>query len=236
MRWDASAPSRCRTVLAVLDRYSEAAQRLVNVAGTEARQLGHAHIGTEHLLLGLLIDRHNALATALPAGTTLHVVRRKVSEAVGANGAEPGQELLFTPRARRALERASRFSLQRHATQVEADHVLLGVLDVEGRAGQVLRGLGVDVGRLQQAADGTADQPARPPAAAPPADPPPTFNGPSTVASLRDISPRCSGCGAGLDAELSFQIRLASGEDGDLRRFVVAYCAACGSALGVTAE
>jgi ATP-dependent Clp protease ATP-binding subunit ClpA len=38
----------------VLERYSDPAQGVVAVAGEEARQLGHHHIGTEHLLLGLL--------------------------------------------------------------------------------------------------------------------------------------------------------------------------------------
>ena len=210
----------------MFDRYSDHARSLVAVAGEEARQLGHGHVGTEHLLLGFLSHRPNVVTRALPTGTTLHVVRRKVEEAVGDNGSAPDgddqvEDLPFTPRAKRALGRASRFSLQRHEAQVQVNHVVLGVLDVEGTAGQVLRGLGVDVGRLREASDRASDEPLP----APPA---------TNVAPLVRPSPRCSGCGATLDATLSSQILSARSEDGEERRFVVAYCSACGSSIGAT--
>ncbi|MDQ6696074.1 MAG: hypothetical protein M3Z46_01280, partial [Actinomycetota bacterium] len=119
----------------MFERYSRSAQDVIAAAGDEARQLGHHHIGTEHLLLGLLTDERNPTTEALPPGTTAQVVRRKVSEAVGTNGVATADDLSFTPRAKRALERASRFSLQRHDDEVGTVHVLLGVLDVEGQAG-----------------------------------------------------------------------------------------------------
>ena len=59
---------------------------------------------------------------------------------------------IFTARAKRAIERASRFSLQRWR-HVGTEHLLLGVLDVEGTACQVLRGLGVDVAGLRRTID-----------------------------------------------------------------------------------
>lgn len=212
------------------------------MAGDEARQLGHHHIGTEHLLLGLLSDQHNPATRALPNGTTVQVVRHKVSEAVGTNGESSGDDLSFTPRAKRALERASRFSLQRRDDEVETVHVLLGVLDVEGQAGQVLRGLGVDVGRLQDAAERTAD---RLPAAAPRQAAPVRVeqqafdtspgDAPARVAARTEpASPRCSECGASLDTALASRVLAAGGEDGAPQHFVVAYCAACGSSLGAT--
>jgi ATP-dependent Clp protease ATP-binding subunit ClpA len=203
----------------VFERYSESAQDIVALAEEEADGLGHAYIGTEHLLLGLLSDRHNAVARALPAGTTLQVVRRKVEEAVGNSTGGPVGELSFSPRAKRALERASRFSLQLHAPHVEANHVVLGVLDVEGRAGQVLRGLGVDVGRVRDAAQRTGE----PAAAAPGAEP---------ASPQKPSAPRCPACGAALDATLAWRALPAKGEGGEVRTFVVAYCAACESSLG----
>lgn len=226
----------------MFERYSDSAQSVIAVAGEEARQLGHHHIGTEHLLLGLLSDQRNPTAQALPAGTTVQVVRRKVSEAVGTNGVTTDDDLSFTPRAKRALERASRFSLQRHGDEVGTVHVLLGVLDVEGQAGQVLRGLGVDVGRLQEAAERTADQPppSRPHRAGPATiqqqafDTSPSSPPPIGVERSEQAVPHCSECGAPLDTALASRVLTAHDESGPPQRFVVAYCSTCGSAFGAT--
>ncbi len=226
----------------MFERYSDSAHSVIAVAGEEARKLGHHHIGTEHLLLGLLSDQRNPASEALPPGTTVQVVRRKVSEAVGPNGVTTDEDLSFTARAKRALERASRFSLQRHDDEVATVHVLLGVLDVEGQAGQVLRGLGVDVGRLQEAAERTAD---RPPAPARRRTAPENVeqqafdtapgNPPAGGAKRSEqVAPRCSACGASLETALASRALTARGKGGGAQRFVVAYCSACGSSLGAT--
>jgi hypothetical protein len=135
-----------------VERFSDRARRVVALAQEEAGQLGHPHVGTEHLLLGLVVGGDGPASRALvSAGATPAATRAKVAEAVGRAGTrEPGPRP-FTTRAKRALDRAGRLSLQRRDEQVEPEHVLLSVLDVEGRAGQVLRVLGVDVPSLRQA-------------------------------------------------------------------------------------
>ncbi len=119
----------------------------------EARTLDHPRVGTEHLLLGLLSDDDGEPADVLrAAGVNLTAARHKVVEALGADAGSPGSEPLpFTPRAQRALERAGRFSRKEQEPEVTAGHVLRGVLDVEGLACQVLRGLGVDIVQIRDA-------------------------------------------------------------------------------------
>jgi hypothetical protein len=164
----------------VFDRYSHQARTVVERAEAEARQLGHPHIGTEHLLLGLLGVDGSAAGALRGAGARLDAARSKVAEAVGVRAASPFRgDLAFSARAGRALDRAARSSLQRRDDQVETAHLLLGVLDVEGRAGQVLRGLGVDHGRLRAAVEptggeGSPDEPDGPdePGDMPPTEPP----------------------------------------------------------------
>ena len=205
----------------MFDRFSDAARRVVALAEEEARRLGHPHIGTEHLVLGLLADGESAAAQALEAaGATLAGAREKVAEAVGRNGpaTTTAGGLSFTPRANRALERASRFSLQRRDPDVGTEHLLLGVLDVEGRAGQVLRGLSVDVVSLRDAVDMSSE--ARSPVAVVKRDVP------------EDPSPRCQACGTPLTAGLGYRVLPASGETGESRDYAVVYCSTCGSAIG----
>jgi len=100
----------------------------------------------------------------LPRTFTPSSRRQKVVEAVGNTApASPDGDLDLTERARRSLQRAVRLANRQRQDHVEAEHILLSVIQVEGRAGQVLRGLGVDPARVRAAVaevdmvgDGTA--------------------------------------------------------------------------------
>jgi len=97
--------------------------------------------------------------------------------------------------------------------------VLLGVLDVEGTACQVLRGLGVDVGNLRKAID-TVPQDAPVTAAA------------AEEAAASAIAPCCAGCGEALIGALSYRTVAATDATGTVRNVVIVHCAACGTAIG----
>lgn len=207
----------------------EPARRIVALAEEEASRLGHPHVGTEHLLLAVMLDETSDVAQELAgAGATLHGARIKVIEAVGRNsGWAAGPDTPFTARATRALERASRFCLQRRDHQVGSRHILLGILDVEGTAGQVLRGLDVDVGRLHEIVDSRAPE-----------------RGPVSGSAERRwrpdrlstsggrALPRCPTCAASLEQTLASSTVTAAGAPP--ASFLVAYCSACGSTLGAT--
>lgn len=233
----------------MLERLSDASRAAVDLAAKEATRLGHHHLGTEHLLVGLLLEGRSRAARALEAaGATVDGARDKVVEALGGRAGPAAEgERVLTPRAQRALERANRFSLQARLAHVEPEQVLLGVLDVEGTASQVLRGLGVDVVALSQAlapdaANATGPRVAGPgagdasgsPAVRPPlrdVDEPVAGRGPQAGGDEAP-APRCPVCGAGLEGRLGWKKVAASGTGGASRDFVVAYCSACGSALG----
>jgi ATP-dependent Clp protease ATP-binding subunit ClpA len=201
----------------VYDRFSDRARRAVELAESETRRLGHHHIGTEHLLLGLLSEAGSEEAHALKAaGATLSGAREKVVEAVGMNLDPYEGAPILTARAKRAIERASRFSLQRLDDHVETEHLLLGILDVEGTACQVLRGLGVDVAGLRRVIDIEV-----------------TASDVDAPAAL-GASPRCANCGELLATALSHRVLVAPDEAGASRDFVIAYCSACGTAVGAS--
>jgi ATP-dependent Clp protease ATP-binding subunit ClpA len=204
----------------VLENYSVGAQRVVSLATMEARSLEHARVGTEHLLLGLLADDDGEPADVLrAAGVSLTAARHKVVEALGADAGSPNEALPFTSRAQRALERAGRFSRKEQEPEVTAGHVLLGVLDVEGLACQVLRGLGVDIVQLRDAVTtGRAPVPVA------------LDDDPPLVEAMR---PRCPNCHAPLDETLS-ETLISARRDGEPATNVrVAFCAACGTSIGV---
>jgi ATP-dependent Clp protease ATP-binding subunit ClpA len=208
-------------VALVLESYSVGARCVVSSATIEARSLDHSRVGTEHLLLGLLSDDDGEHADVLrAAGVTLAAARHKVVEALGADAASLNSEALpFTPRAQRALDRAGRFSRKEQAKEVTEGHVLLGVLDVEGLACQVLRGLGVDIVRLRDAI--LSGHPL------------------ARVALVHDqpseeaVRPRCPNCYAPLDETLTEKLIPARRDGEPATNFSVLFCAACSTSLGV---
>ena len=196
------------------------ARRAVTLAEVEACGLGHDRVGTEHLLLGLLATEGSGAARVLSdAGVNIAAARHKVSEAVGNTVGDTNRvarPLPRTARAARALGRSVRFSHARHADAVASEHVLLGVLDVEGNAGQVLRGLGFDVDRLRASLD--------------------AVDFPSSAAEADNetqVMPvRCPSCAAPLD-DVVYRDVWASGDAGP-REVTVYSCGACGALLGLT--
>jgi ATP-dependent Clp protease ATP-binding subunit ClpA len=209
----------------VLESYSAPARRAVSLATAEARRLQHARVGTEHLLLGLLADGTSTAAHTLQsAGASLAAARHKVVEATGSDVEDVAPtDPELTPRARRAVERAGRFARQDREPEVRPEHLLLGVLDVEGLACQVLRGLGVDLARLREGLVPEHAATAAVPAAAVEADPP----------AVEVVRPRCSSCMAALDETLTAVLMRARREgDAHATMVRVVYCAACGAAFG----
>ncbi len=207
----------------MLEAYSADARRAVSLATVEARQLGHARVGTEHLLLGLLADTDSDAAASLrAAGATLAGARFTVAEVINESLEVPDGEVLpYTARAQRALERAGRFARRAREPEVTPDHVLLGVLDVEGLACQVMRGLGVDLGRLRESIvppDVEAETTA--------VDPQPQDQ------FIPFVRPRCPHCAAELDGNLAVTFVAARRDDESTSNVSVVYCGACGSALG----
>ncbi|GAA0367735.1 hypothetical protein GCM10010151_67070 [Actinoallomurus spadix] len=136
----------------MLERFADTARRVVVHAQEEARALEHGHIGTEHLLLGLLRGDTDGAARALDAaGLTLDTARGDVEEFVGRGTAPPGSDKPFTARAKKVLELSLREALQSGHDYIRSEHVLLGLIrETEGTGAQILRRCDVDTADLRR--------------------------------------------------------------------------------------
>jgi hypothetical protein len=124
------------------ERLTAAGRAAVARAGDEARALGHAYIGTEHLLLGALAQR------PLP-GLELERAREDAERLVGRGDGAPQGELPFTARAKKALDLAVR---EAHPGSVEPEHIALGILrEGEGVGSQLLSAAWPDAGSARAA-------------------------------------------------------------------------------------
>src|SRR6267378_1116425 len=155
-------------------------KKVIDLAIDEARRLGHSHVGTEHLLLGIVREGESTAAKVLGSlGVELETVRRHVIETlgrphreVGASAPQPigpsagpfdpfidpakrqfaGPFDRFTDRAKRVLALAQDEAMRFNHNYIGTEHILVGLIrEEEGVAGRALRTLGVELEKARTA-------------------------------------------------------------------------------------
>ena len=97
----------------MFERFTEQSRRVVVLAQEEARMLGHNHIGSEHLLLGLLHEQGGTAADVLAsAGITVEAARAQVEALAVPRDKSPTGHIPFTQRAKKILELSLREALE----------------------------------------------------------------------------------------------------------------------------
>jgi len=131
------------------EKFTQRAEIAIEAARAAAGELGHAYIGTEHLLLGILEEQDGLGAHILRReGLEREHLRRVIAResGVGCPGA-PG--LGLTPNARAALEQAAREAQALHHGCIGTEHLLLGLLRLNDcGAVRALKGAGVDLNNV----------------------------------------------------------------------------------------
>lgn len=125
-------------------RYTERAEKVLKIAHTEAKAMGHQVVGTEHILLGLIQEGEGIAAQALIAmGLDLDKIRGQVEQIAGIGQPFNG-EVGFTPRVKRVLELANEETHRQDVNYIGTEHLLLGlVMEGEGIAARILLNLNV---------------------------------------------------------------------------------------------
>jgi len=143
---------RARRWREVYEEFTDRARRAVVQAQEEARMLSHNHIGTEHILLGLIHEDGVAGKTLESLGISLDAVRQQIEEIIGRGQQQaPSGHIPFTPRAKKVLELALREALQLDHKYIGTEHILLGLIrEGDGVAALVLVRLGADLNRVRQ--------------------------------------------------------------------------------------
>ena len=131
-------------------KFSLKAEHVLRCAQAAAGELGHGYVGCEHLLLAMLREEDDAACRALNAsGVYEPAVRERMIEKLGRGTAERSTVQGLTPHARCAVELAVGEALRAGSGEIEAGHLLLGILRDSGNmAVRLLRSLGVDTKKL----------------------------------------------------------------------------------------
>jgi ATP-dependent Clp protease ATP-binding subunit ClpA len=144
-------------------------KRVVELAIDEARKLGHSHVGTEHLLLGIVRQSEKSIAAALlgSLGVDLEKVRDQVIATLGQPHPEIGTRApippqprgpfagpfdRFSDRAKRVLALAQDEAIRFNHNYIGSEHLLVGLIrEEEGVAARALRTLGVELDKARTA-------------------------------------------------------------------------------------
>jgi len=127
--------------------FTERLRRTLAYAREEAARLHHEYVGTEHILLGLLLDDESvALSVLENSSIDRAAIRQKLEDTVRRGKSEHADRdgLPYTSRAKKVLELAMTEARGLNHNYVGTEHVLLGLLREEkGIAAQVLTYLGL---------------------------------------------------------------------------------------------
>ncbi|HWD96984.1 MAG TPA: Clp protease N-terminal domain-containing protein [Acidimicrobiales bacterium] len=139
----------------MFERFTDRSRRVLVLAQEEVRDLNHAFIGTEHILLGLIREADGIAAKTLGAlGVTYDEVREKVKEKTSGVPDSPGAPP-FTPRAKKVLELSLREALQLGHNYIGTEHILLGLTsEGDGVAAHILSERGVELSDVREKAIG----------------------------------------------------------------------------------
>ncbi|MCZ4096973.1 Clp protease [Streptomyces sp. So13.3] len=122
------------------ERFTPEARKVVVTAQEEARLLRHNHIGTEHILLGLLDAPDSTAAKVLHRlGYNKQTAQADIAAVVKPGTQELSGHIPFAPQAKKTLELALREAQQLHHTNIGTEHILLALVsEGEGVGAKIL--------------------------------------------------------------------------------------------------
>ncbi|MBR4173684.1 MAG: hypothetical protein IKR46_04850 [Clostridia bacterium] len=125
----------------MFSNFTEKARIAIQNAHDIACELGHAYIGSEHLLLGILTEGTGVGAKILEnAGAKKDILIKRIEEIMGRNmPLNKNTELALTPRSKRILEIAAMEARNMGHNYIGTEHILIGIIkDGDGVGANIL--------------------------------------------------------------------------------------------------
>ena len=136
------------------------ARQVLLLAKQEAERFNHDHIGSEHLLLGIIaLDEGVAVSVLKSLGLNLQQLRLEVEKTCGVGAAtQTAGALPLTPRMKKIFALAIQEAQAMNYNFIGTEHLLLALLREGGsQAARILRNLGIDVEEVRRTVIKTLD-------------------------------------------------------------------------------
>ncbi|MCD6426340.1 MAG: ATP-dependent Clp protease ATP-binding subunit [Anaerolineales bacterium] len=137
--------------MASMERFTQRARRVLSLAHKEAERMKHAQIGTEHLLMGLLLDQGGIAGQVLrDLGLDIDSVLT-ITESITGFGEYSGDALALSRGTQRVLELAVEEARNLSHHYIGVEHILLGLVTYgKGVANDVLEQLGLSAEQIRR--------------------------------------------------------------------------------------
>lgn len=139
----------------MFERYTENARQVLSLARREAQKFHHDHIGTEHILLGLIKVKTGVAAEILNhRNIDLKHAKSEVKKLVLQDSPDSGDTYIALPRtihAHELIDDAVEEARTLKHNYIGTEHLLLALLyEKEGRGAQILGNLGMKLDQVRQ--------------------------------------------------------------------------------------
>lgn len=131
--------------------YTRSANQVLEIAREQAQNFHHRLIGTEHVLLAMVIESDGEAGKDLRSwGITATAVREEIERYTGYGSAGKATYMEMSPRLTMVLAYAATLAGREGATKIKTSHILLAlVFNEQVLASVILRNLNVDVDGLK---------------------------------------------------------------------------------------
>jgi len=137
--------------MAGMERFTQRARRVLSLAHQEAERAQQSNIGTEHLLLGLMDEEGGVAGRVLrELGMSSDRVREVIHRVVSSSPSFDPNRIELAADTQQVLELAVDEARRLGHHYIGTEHILLGLVRVEGTAMEVLRRLGVTAEQIRR--------------------------------------------------------------------------------------
>jgi len=153
--------------MAGMERFTQRARRVLSLAHQEAERAHQNSIGTEHLFLGLMEEEGGVASRVLrELGLESNRVREIITR-VSVESRHIDGKIELAPDTQQVLEFAVDEARRLGHHYIGTEHILLGLVRVEGTAMEVLRRLGITADQIRRQTRRVLNESASSPAATP---------------------------------------------------------------------
>ena len=139
-------------VNAKIDQQRTTSMKILKFAKQEATRLGHSVVGSELLLLGIILEENGIGAKVLDElGVNLKDARKTVEDLIGYGNNYEAKNFSISPRAKKVIDNAWMEAKNAGKERIDSEHILLGIIkETDCVANKVLEVLGADAVEVKQ--------------------------------------------------------------------------------------
>ena len=131
-------------------KFTNRAEKALEIANDLATELGHNYIGTEHILYGLAKEGTGVASKVLEMqNVTPEQIKEEIEALIGVGAELENGTVGFTPRTKRVIENAFREARKLGSEYIGTEHLLIGIMrEGDSIAVRIMMNLNINPQRL----------------------------------------------------------------------------------------